>query len=172
MPSLARWFLPALDCSNVTPQIGLGSAFAPRHVAELRKRGFTAVVDCRQEATDDAGQLKAAGITFLHLPMLDHAAPSVALLAAGVDWVAAHLGRAKGGQVLVHCQAGIGRSPLLVACVLVGQGYPAGQALDMIRASRPRVAPNVQQLEILRRFARDWAADPARARRADAHQLT
>jgi predicted protein tyrosine phosphatase len=160
MIGLSQWLFGLLDYSKVTPQIAVGSAFAARHIAQLRKQGFTAVVDCRQEATDDMHMLAEVGIGFLHLPVRDHHIPSIGLLAHGVDWVADHLGRVDRGYVLVHCQEGIGRSPLLVGCVLVAQGYTAAQALGMIRYARPRVAPNRQQLMALLDFERDWRAVP------------
>jgi protein-tyrosine phosphatase len=156
--SITSWFLPPLDYAKVTPQIAVGAAFPRQHIPQLRARGFTAVVDCREEARDDVQRLADGDIRFLHLPMRDHHAPSIELLAHGVEWIADHLARVDRAQVLVHCQEGIGRSPLLVACVLVGQGYSGSRALDLVRTSRPRVALTARQLQILLRFESAWLA--------------
>lgn len=40
------------------------------------------------------------------------------------------------GPVLVHCQAGLNRSSLIVARVLMMDGYTADQAIEMIREKR------------------------------------
>lgn len=158
MLSLTSWFQSPLDCGQVTPQIAVGSALARRPVPQLRARGFTAVVDCREEACDDAQLLADADIRFMHLPIRDQHAPSIELLAQGVEWVADHIGRVDRAQVLVHCQEGIGRSALVVACVLIGQGYSAARALDMVRTARPQVALTARQLQILVKFEAAWVA--------------
>jgi predicted protein tyrosine phosphatase len=154
MFSLLNWLLPPFDYSSVTPQIAVGSAPALRHIPHLRRRGFTAVVDCREEASDDTQKLAEVGISFLHVPIRDQHVPSIGVLRQSVEWVADHLACVDHAKVLVHCQAGIGRSPMLVGCVLVVQGYAATQAIDMIRLARPGVAPNRLQLLTLLDFDR------------------
>lgn len=42
----------------------------------------------------------------------------------------------KGGNTLVHCQAGLNRSSLVVGRVLMMMGYTAKEAIEKIRASR------------------------------------
>lgn len=48
-----------------------------------------------------------------------------------------------GGNVLVHCQAGINRSNLVAATVLMNQGLTAQEAIDLLREQRsPLVLAN------------------------------
>ncbi|KAI9312174.1 protein-tyrosine phosphatase-like protein [Dichotomocladium elegans] len=55
-----------------------------------------------------------------------------------------------GGVVLVHCQAGVSRSPAVVAAYLMRvRSLPAQQALDIIRDQRSFVVPNDGFLEQL-----------------------
>lgn len=42
----------------------------------------------------------------------------------------------RGGNTLVHCQAGLNRSSLIVGRVLMMMGYTAKEAIEKIRASR------------------------------------
>ena len=45
---------------------------------------------------------------------------------------------------------GAGRGPLLGAAVLVAGGYPAGEAMRVMRTRRWQATPNARQLEGLR----------------------
>ncbi len=48
-----------------------------------------------------------------------------------------------GGAVYVHCFAGISRSPTMVAAYLIRHhNMTATEALDYIRARRPKISPN------------------------------
>ena len=40
------------------------------------------------------------------------------------------------GRIGVHCVAGLGRAPLLVAIALVNKGCPPVMAIDLIRKNR------------------------------------
>jgi protein-tyrosine phosphatase len=53
------------------------------------------------------------------------------------DWV--NLRRKAGGQVLVHCQAGLNRSSLVAATALVRDGSTPVDAVKMIRSKRSEV---------------------------------
>jgi protein-tyrosine phosphatase len=57
-------------------------------------------------------------------------------------------------RVLLHCQFGIGRSPLLACCVLIGLGNNPRDALVIAKRARPVVSPSPEQLHALLAFAR------------------
>lgn len=139
-----------LDVSWVTDALALGGAFDGRDVRRLAALGIAAVVDVRLEAVDDARVLERHGVHLLHLPTPDGHELSQEDLRRGVNWISAQLAERK--KVLVHCAAGVGRSPLLVSAVLVSEGKTAAQALGQIRARRWQVAPNDRQLEALLEF--------------------
>lgn len=50
------------------------------------------------------------------------------------DWVWSRL--EDGGDVLVHCQAGLNRSGLISALVLIKQGLTSAEAISLLRAKR------------------------------------
>ena len=52
----------------------------------------------------------------------------------------AHQRWASGQQVLIRCQAGLNRSGLLTALVLMLAGLDAADAIDLIRAKRSEIA--------------------------------
>ncbi len=77
-------------------------------------------------------------LRWLHLPIADMQTPGEATHSA---WRAygARLNQAlaQGERVLVHCAAGLGRTGMLVAKLLVMQGMPAEEAIAQVRAARP-----------------------------------
>jgi atypical dual specificity phosphatase len=99
----------------------------------------------------DADALAAAGLRQLHLPVRDFAAPTPVQLDAGVQAIEAEL-RA-GGEVAVHCRAGLGRTGTLLACYLVAQGLSAECAIARVRRCRPGSIESWQQAEAVRAFA-------------------
>lgn len=111
--------------------------------------GVSAVVDLRGETSDDAQLLAKHRIEFLHLPTIDFAAVSPAMLRRGIAFVTEQL--SAGGRVLVHCAYGIGRSAVLGLSVLVELGHTPIEALALAKQRRPCVSPNSAQYE-------GWAA--------------
>jgi protein tyrosine phosphatase (PTP) superfamily phosphohydrolase (DUF442 family) len=62
-----------------------------------------------------------------------------------------------GGSVLVHCKAGVHRSVAQAACVLIGMGYNADDAMRLIHEKRTVADPYVGYIQKrIRLFAREW----------------
>jgi predicted protein tyrosine phosphatase len=140
-----------LNLDWVTPQLAVGGRLPAGAAAHLaRSLNVTHVVDVRVEECDDEHAFRSHGIGFLHLPTLDTRAVSQRMLDDGVAWVNAQLDG--GARVLVHCEHGIGRSALLVLCVLVSRGESPLGALELAKSTRPVVSPSPEQL---RAFA-EW----------------
>ena len=139
-----------LDLDWITPALGVGGE-VPATAFELlaREHGVEAVIDVRAEACDDTAQCRVHGITLLRLPTEDHCAIAPRQIERGVEFAAARI--ACGQRVLIHCQHGIGRSPLLALCVLVELGLSPVGALALAKARRARVSPSPPQYEA-------WAA--------------
>jgi hypothetical protein len=136
-----------LNCSWITDQLAVGGAPRRRDYRRLAGAGITAVVDCREEASDDPVALEQVGIQLLRLPTEDRYGLSQQHLDQGSRWALDRI--AEGGKVLVHCQHGVGRAPLLGSAVLIGQGLSAPEALKTIRLRRWQAAPNDRQIESL-----------------------
>lgn len=141
-----------LNVSWITSCLAVGGSFRPRDVHRLASLGITAVADLRAEDKDDHEELAHHSIAFLHLPAEDATALSPAQMMQGVQWIQRQ--QSKGGKVLIHCQHGVGRGPLLGCAALVAQGYSAGDAVAIMREKRWQAAPNRRQLNALLEFER------------------
>jgi protein-tyrosine phosphatase len=117
------------------------------HLAEVQQ--IRAVVDLRAEDCDDEALLRDAGIDLLYLPTPDFEPAAYEHLETGVAFVREHL--ARGRKVLIHCQHGIGRSPLLALCVLVDHGWLPMDALVHAKGRREVISLSRAQYE-------GWAA--------------
>lgn len=144
-----------LNLSWVTSELAVGGSYpssAAEHLA--RVLGIGCVVDLRVERCDDERVLREHGIELLHLPTWDTCAVSLSMLDEGVAWVNRKL--EEGRKVYVHCEHGIGRSALLVLCVLVSRGAPPLEALTRAKDARSRVSPSPEQLEAYREWIERW----------------
>jgi len=134
------------DISWLTDQLAVGGCFPIERAAHLaREHRISAIVDLRAEARDDHQRLADAGMRFLHLPTPDLEPATSAMLDRGVEFARAHIER--GERVLIHCQHGIGRAPLLGLCVLVELGWEPLDALAHAKDRRAVVSPSRSQYE-------------------------
>ena len=151
-------FVPSrLNLTWITDALAVGGAPRTSDYGRLAAMGVTAVVDAREEAVGDREALTKLGIRLLHLPTQDRYALSQHQLRQGTRWILDRL--AEGGKVLVHCQHGVGRGPLLATAVLVGQGMTAPEAVRAIRSRRWQAAPNDRQIEALLMFEERWKSE-------------
>jgi hypothetical protein len=145
---------PMPGVSQITPQLHVGGQYRRRGWERLRLRGITAVVNMRVEFDDDA--VGIAPQRYLYLPTVDDAPPSLQDLRAGVGFIAQEI--RNGGGVYVHCGSGVGRAPTMAAAYLVSTGLTTDEAWARIRAARPFIRPQPQQVARIRRFAEDLPA--------------
>ena len=59
----------------------------------------------------------------------------------------------QGHHVLVHCHAGVERTPMVVCAALVVMGWSLTEAYQRVLEARPEASPTDGQLEALRAFA-------------------
>jgi predicted protein tyrosine phosphatase len=144
-----------LDISWVLPNLAMGGRFATAAVEHLVHRlGLRNIVDLRSEDKDDERLLRQHAAELLHLPTLDGSAVDTGMLHRGVEWINRQLER--GEKVFVHCEHGIGRSALLVCCVLVSRGRTPRAAIERVKAARAGIAPSPEQLRALLEWTGEW----------------
>ena len=132
------------------------------HVTALKAAGIDLLVSLLEpeEAADvglgdEAGLCAEAGIEFFALPVTDHGIPtSFEAVEAAVALIARQLAAGRG--VGAHCYAGLGRSPLLVACVLIHHGHSDDEAVALVSAARGWLVPEMdsQHAWLMRYHAR------------------
>jgi protein-tyrosine phosphatase len=96
---------------------------------------------------------RQAGLTYISFPIPDRGAPEGA---AATDLAGQLEERLTGGEfIVVHCRAGIGRSSLIAAAVLVREGLSPAEAWELISAARGLSVPDTEaQRAWLAAFAR------------------
>jgi protein-tyrosine phosphatase len=121
-----------------------GSGLAAR-LAALRGQGFDVLVCALTDAelaelglATEAAAARRAGLAFVRVPIDDFGVPRPALLPAITELAGQFT---TGARLVVHCRAGIGRSGLLAAAILVLAGHQPGAALTMIGNARGRPVP-------------------------------
>jgi len=125
----------------------------PEDVAELRRRGITAVLSLTERAP---AEIEAAGISFLALPVRDFHAPTMGQLDAAVEYIERAVD--SGGACAVHCGAGLGRTGTVVAAWLVRRGRDARAAIAEVRRRRPGSIETTEQEGAVLAFAKKSAA--------------
>lgn len=127
-------------------------------LAAVRDWGATAWV-CLMERRefDDmhvpnlAEAVAAAGLEFIHLPIVDLQPPGAEFEAL---WDGAgarlHARLDRGEAVLVHCRGGRGRAGTVAARLLIERGMPAEEAILRIREARPGAIETPPQLAYVR----------------------
>lgn len=137
---------------EVGPGIFLGRYL--KRAADLPP-GISCVVDLTCEMQRIPGL--APEVEYVAAPALDGTVPPPEALRALVD----HLTETQGG-LYVHCAAGHGRSAVVCAALLVarGEAKDADDAAQKLRAVRPLVSMNADQLQALAGACRS-VAEPA-----------
>jgi len=118
---------------------------------ELKAKGVDIVVSLL--TADEEGELglggegralEAQGIKFISFPIEDCGTPASMSKARAL--IAVLVASMKAGQAIgFHCRAGIGRSPMMAASVLVASGIPFERALKELSAARGWPVPETTE---------------------------
>lgn len=118
-------------------------------IDELRRYNSRIVVRCC-EPTYSTDQLASEGIMVVDLPFDDGGTPNGEITGQWLELVA-NTFRETNECIAVHCVAGLGRAPVLVAIALIENGMKYHEAVEFIRQRR-RGAINVKQLAFLEKY--------------------
>jgi len=100
---------------------------------------------------DFAQAIASTPLQWLPVPITDMATPGAATLAAWRTQGPALLrALGQGQRVLVHCAAGLGRTGMLVAKLLVLHGVSAEEAIAQVRRARPGTIETEAQADWVR----------------------
>lgn len=103
------------------------------------------------EPTYKVDQLENNGITVTDLVFDDGTAPPVEIVEEWLGLLRCCFRERPGSTIAVHCVAGLGRAPVLVAIALMELGMKYEDAVELIRTKR-RGAINAKQLTYLEKY--------------------
>ena len=116
------------DYAEVTPGLFVGAHPEPEDPFDLGAN----VVVCLASGTS-VGEVPRNGL-LIHWPIKDEPVPDPETLRGVADLIVRCLG--SGASVYLHCQAGMNRSVLVGALVLMHQGMTAEEAIERVRERR------------------------------------
>lgn len=137
-----------MSVSQITPTLFLSGADGPLNAALVSQKGITLIVN----ATLNHACPTYPGVECVRVPVSD--LPS-ARLGDHFDRVAERIHGNRAGGTLVHCAAGMSRSPALVMAYLMRyRGVTLSQAHRWVQDSRPYVRLNAGFWEQLLQYER------------------
>jgi protein-tyrosine phosphatase len=145
-----------MGVSRIIDCLYVSSRLKAKDAAAVHSLGVHLVVSMAAERRPP-GSLRKLGIAILWLHTFDHPLLPIPIKALnrGVR-VALPLVR-DGRGVLVYCNAGRHRSVALAAAILVGIGYSADEAMDLIAERRAVADPYARHIERqIREFEVQW----------------
>lgn len=125
-------------------------ATLPRYIEDLKKYDAHIVVRVC-EPTYSVDLLKKQGIDVLDWAFDDGAAPPKEVVEGWLQLLKKKFKEKPGSCIAVHCVAGLGRAPVLVALALIESGMKYEDAVEFIRRRR-RGAINAKQLSYLEQY--------------------
>ena len=129
---------------SIKDDLKLIAAWKPHAVLSLMEEDELAEVGAPARLL--AGELKAHGVDWLHLPICDLGAPDERFETAWVElWPRLDRELRQGGRFFIHCYAGLGRTGTVAALILMQYGLGARDALRAVRAARPGSVQSMEQ---------------------------
>jgi protein-tyrosine phosphatase len=142
-----------------------GGDWLEDEVRSIREQGFSVVVSLLTDAEQQELDLEAEGLsceqlalTFMRLPIEDMRVPTLDVQTIAILEKLRDL-RFTGNSIVVHCRAGIGRSPMIAACIILSRSCNVTSAFHHLSAARGMKVPETPE-------QRDWAIDYEKLARA------
>jgi len=134
---------------------GSGYPASKSQISWLGRAGVSSILSLTEEPLPSSWMPKTMNYT--HIPMRDHEPPDQGSLALAAARIESEL--SSGRVVLVHCQAGRGRTMCAIRAYLIkDKSMEAQEALDFLRSKRPNAVER-QQEDSLREFAASLPRD-------------
>jgi len=132
-----------VNFSWINDQVAVSGAIAEEDMSRLRSEGIDAIVDLRSEYRDNEKLIKELGMQFLHMMIDDGRCPTFEQLERIFDFSNSILDEGK--KILIHCQNGCGRSPMVIAAILAVRGMKIPDAVGLVKDRQPIVGFSDEQ---------------------------
>jgi len=137
-----------MPITKILERLYLGSASDADRLAVANPAGISAVINVSTEKSEHKGP----GLAYLHFPVRDGASIEPWIFEQVITAIAEQI---RSGKVLVHCSAGMSRSPVMVAVYLRYAGHECFEcALQTIAELRPLIDPNPLLVLSAKRYLR------------------
>ena len=125
----------------------------------LAQAGITHFIDLTEPTEPLKAYQAPKGTVRLNYPIANFGVPSISQMQAILQAIESAL--KQGGQVFVHCRAGIGRTGTVSAAWLVEQGLDGEAALALLNQKwqamdKSKEEPHTPETETQRQFVRTW----------------
>ena len=121
--------------SWITDNIAVSGFFAEEDIYQLKQEGIEAIVDLRSEYRDNVKLIEELCIQFLHIGVDDRYSPTFEQLEEIFHFVEPFLDSNK--KILIHCQNGCGRAPLVIIAILAKRGMQIADAVSLVEEKNP-----------------------------------
>lgn len=128
-----------MSISKITDTIFIASWPTQEDIHMLEEQGVRLILSMRQRVPPDF--FAHADIRVIHLPTTDSIFIPMPMeqLHAGVEAALPVIDA--GGGVAIFCKQGRRRSVAMACCILIGLGYPAHDAMNLVKEKRPVADP-------------------------------
>jgi len=124
----------------------------PEYLREMKKRRVTDIVRVCEEETYKKEVMENANIKVYDFAYKDGTTPPKEVLTNWLELCSTRFQKEKStGAIAIHCVAGLGRAPLLVAIAIIESGRDYTDAVSLIRQKRSGCI-NKAQLEYLKSY--------------------
>jgi len=143
------------NANEIITNLYVGDVYAAHNSAELKKRGFTHIVNCvpgvKPAFTED--------FKYLYIPLLDCATENISeLFNQAFEFI--HEALSNHGRVLIHCLQGMSRSATIAsAYVMKALHVPAREAVSILQSKRGIVKPNYGFMIQLEQFEKEMVEE-------------
>ena len=146
---LARDFDKVPSIQRISDKLFIGDRVTPSDAPILIEKQIHAVLDVTAEFESLNWAAFLESISYLNIPVLDHAIPSEEELLRAIIWIRNQ--QVYNGPVLVNCALGRGRSALVIAAFLLNQSRndDIPDVLAHLKALRKTIRLNKRQRKLL-----------------------
>ncbi len=136
-----------VEISWINERIAVSGAITDEDIPYLKSMGLDAIVDVRSEYSDNEELIKKHGLQYLHISVDDKYTPAPEQLEKALNFIKPMLDEGK--RVLIHCQNGTGRSPLMAIAVLVSMGMDVADAAILVEDKHPKTCFSDRQQKFI-----------------------